>query len=74
MKNKINNEVTSIESVIDEWIQKLVHNTVFQTDTAMYNKLHDSIKELKQKLVAPSKSGITTQTEKISEPNDKTGE
>lgn len=57
MKNKIKNEVVNVEAVIDEWISRLVHGTVFQTETAMYNKLHNMVIELKQKL-SNSKSDV----------------
>lgn len=60
MKNKIQLEVKNAEAVIDAWLLKLAHNTIFQTDIAMYNKLHALKEELKRDL------GITKETPVVS--------
>ncbi len=62
MKSKIKNEVVDINATIDEWVRKLVHGTVFQTETEMYNKLQGMVIELKNKLGGSSVPKIESET------------
>ena len=63
MKSKVKEEVVNIEVIINEWLLDLVNGTVFQTDTAMYNKLHESVAKLKIKLLPKPVAPVLSETE-----------
>jgi len=50
MKEKIKLNFEEFEKHIEEFFQKLIHGTIFQTETELFNKLHTLKEEFKQKL------------------------